>query len=72
MQTAIERRRSRFLKALAADGGKSQAAWAREQALSRAHLSLFLAGKRESLTLARRVDAYIAERIGRRNKALAS
>lgn len=70
MTTATERRRTRFLKALAA-AGQSQNAWARANQLSKAHLSLVLAGKRESDLLTAKIDAFIAEHVGDRTTALA-
>jgi hypothetical protein len=71
MPTPIERRRSRFLKALAA-ANQSQNAWAKDNGVSKAHLSLVLAGKRDSASLAERIDAFIAEHANRRVTAQAS
>jgi hypothetical protein len=66
MATAIERRiarqrKARFLSALQASGLKSQSAWAREQNISKAHLSLVLDGHRPSVALWAKIEAFIAE-----------
>lgn len=60
MPTAKDRRRTRFLKALAATG-QNQSAWARSNGVSKTQLSLVLNGKRESGRLAEKIDAFIAE-----------
>jgi hypothetical protein len=64
MPTAIERRRTRFLKALAATQ-QTQMGWADANGISKGHLSLVLAGKRESVTLTEKIDAFIADTTGR-------
>lgn len=61
MHTPIERRRTRFLRALAA-ASLSQNAWAKQNGVSKAHLSLVLAGKRDSAILAARIDAFASGR----------
>ena len=71
MPTPIERRRSRFLKALA-HAQLSQNAWAKDNGVSKAHLSLVLAGKRDSASLAERIDTFIAEHASRGVTAQAS
>lgn len=71
MATAIERRRGRFLKALAS-AGQSQNAWAKKNGVSKGHLSLVLSGDRESAALWEKIDAFIAEHIGTRITAQAS
>jgi hypothetical protein len=60
MPTAIDRRRSRFLKALAATG-HTQSGWARKNGVSKTQLSLVLNGKRESGRLAEKIDAFTRE-----------
>jgi transcriptional regulator with XRE-family HTH domain len=58
MATTHTTRKTRFRKALAASQ-LSQAAFARLNKLSPAHLSLVLNGKRESETLTAKIDAFI-------------
>jgi hypothetical protein len=59
MATATEqRRKARFLKALAS-AKQTQSGWAQEHGVSKAHLSLVLAGKRESGVLTEKIDAFI-------------
>lgn len=70
MQKAKPNRKPRFLKALAL-AGLSQAAWAREQDISPAHLSLVLNGKRESNTLEKKIDTFASEQLYK-DTALAS
>lgn len=60
MATAIDRRRTRFLKALAT-AQLSQSAWARENGVSKGHLSLVLSGQRDSDALTAKIDAFIAK-----------
>lgn len=62
MSSATDRRRSRFLKALAARG-MSQSAWARENGISKTQLSLVLNDKRESAKLTDKIDAFISEQL---------
>lgn len=71
MPNAIERRRTRFLRALAA-AGLSQSGWARANGLTKGHLSLVLNGKRDSEALTAKIDAFIREHTGNRTTALAS
>jgi hypothetical protein len=70
MPNAIERRRTRFLRALAATG-QSQSAWARANGLTKGHLSLVLNGKRDSDTLNEKINAFIREH-AKKPAALAS
>ena len=58
VQTAIEpRSRARFLKALAA-AKKSQNEWAREQGITKGHLSLVLNGHRFSKKLIGKIEQF--------------
>lgn len=52
-------RRKQFRAALALSG-QTQEAWATSHGLSASHVSQVLTGKRESLTLVEKVDAFIA------------
>lgn len=62
MASAIERRRARFLKALAT-AQLSQNAWAKDAGVSKGHLSLVLSGRRESDALLARIDAFIEKHL---------
>jgi predicted transcriptional regulator len=57
MPPTADARKTRFLKALI-DAGMSQAAWARQIGISPPHLSQVLAGKRDSMTLVEKIDAF--------------
>lgn len=70
MPTATERRRTRFLRALAATG-QSQAGWANANGITKGHLSLVLAGKRESITLTDKIDAFVTEHLSKKTAQVA-
>lgn len=57
MPRTTDSRKTRFRKALV-DAGMSQAAWARATGVSPAHLSQVLAGKRVSVVLVEKIDAF--------------
>lgn len=63
MPRATDRRRTQFLAALAAVG-QSQSAWAAANGITKGHLSQVLHGKRESVTLTQKIDAFVAEHAG--------
>lgn len=69
-QRVIDRRKTRFLRALEA-AGQSQNAWAKERGVSKGHLSLVLSGDRPSASLTDKIDAFIAEHLGDSTTALA-
>lgn len=60
VNATVNARKSRFLRALA-KAGLSQAAWAREQDITPAHLSFVLNGKRDSEVLTCKIDAFVRE-----------
>ena len=64
VQQAIERRRSRFLRALGV-AGLSQNGWGREYGTSAAHLSYVLRGQRDSVVLNAKIDAFIQKHLGK-------
>jgi hypothetical protein len=70
MNATAERRKARFRKALAV-AKTSQAAFARTHGISPAHLSFVLSGQRDSLTLTRKIDAFVKDQLGARTTALA-
>lgn len=56
--------RKALFKAALAIAGTTQDQWCEKEGLSVGHLSLVLAGKRESRSLTDRVDAFIKEHVG--------
>lgn len=56
-------RKARFRAALGLARVPSAAAWARENDVTPGHLSQVLDGKRESLKLVARIDAFIAKHL---------
>jgi len=56
-------RKARFKAALALSG-LTAAEWAAEHDLTAMHLSLVLHGKRESVALTSKIDAFIREQLG--------
>jgi histidinol dehydrogenase len=56
-------RKSRFRAALAL-ANKTAEAWALENDITPTHLSLVLSGKRESLTLWEKIEAFAAQYLG--------
>ena len=58
MHPTVERRRTRFLKALATQG-MTASGWAQQNGISKAHLSYVLRGERDSVRLNKKIDEYI-------------
>lgn len=63
--------RKKLFRAALGIAGLTQQQWAEKQGVTDGHLSNLLAGRRESITLTDKVDAFIDERLISKNALVA-